>query len=125
MGNRTPELLKNIEARRGLPGEPRYCEISRILFSLKGERRSFISLGYPNAPHHFGGASPLWLFGTAKVVRGATNTRGSISRLHEKSGRRPSPLLCLAPHGVSHATSFTRESGGLLPRLFNLAPHHF
>jgi hypothetical protein len=41
----------------------------------------------------------------------------------KKSGRRPFPLFCLAPHGVSPATTLTRWSGGLLPRLFNLALH--
>ena len=60
------------------------------------------------------------------MVRGATNTRGfDFPLARRKSGRRPLPLLCLAPHGVSHATPFTQRSGGLLPRLFNLAPLHF
>jgi hypothetical protein len=51
---------------------------------------------------------------------GATITRGFLPACAEKTSGQLFPLLCLAPHGVFRATSLTRKSGGLLPRLFTL-----
>jgi hypothetical protein len=109
-----------------LPGEPRFSDVSRILFPLT--RAAVIYLArMPERPAPFwrrfatfgASAQPKWC--GVRLVPEVSNFR-----LRGKNrARRPCPLLCLAPHGVSHATSFTRRSGGLLPRLFNLAPHHF
>jgi len=52
---------------------------------------------------------------------GATITRGILSAFAGKTSGQLFPLLCLAPYGVFRATSLTRRSGGLLPRLFTLA----
>jgi hypothetical protein len=49
---------------------------------------------------------------------------GFFSHLREKRAGDPSPLLCLAPHGVFRAAPLTRTPGGLLPRLFTLTQHH-
>lgn len=109
-----------------MPGEPRFSDVSRILFPLT--RAAVIYLArMPERPAPFwrrfatfgASAQPKWC--GVRLVPEVSNFR-----LRGKNrARRPCPLLCLAPHGVSHATSFTRRSGGLLPRLFNLAPHHF
>jgi hypothetical protein len=50
----------------------------------------------------------------------ATITRGFLPAFARKRSEPLIPLLCLAPHGVFHATSLTRRSGGLLPHLFTL-----
>jgi hypothetical protein len=54
---------------------------------------------------------------------GATITRGFLPAFAGKTSGQLFPLLCLAPHGVFRATSLTRKSGGLLPRLFTLTQH--
>jgi hypothetical protein len=54
------------------------------------------------------------------VMPGATITRGLPPAFARKKSGQLIPLLCLAPHGVFHATSLTRSSGGLLPHLFTL-----
>jgi hypothetical protein len=50
----------------------------------------------------------------------ATITRGFLPAFARKRSEPLIPLLCLAPHGVFHATSLMRRSGGLLPHLFTL-----
>jgi hypothetical protein len=103
----------NGEARRGDAGRASFGDISRILFPLS--RVAIIYLArFPERP------APLWRrfrrFGAAKVVRGATNTQGLISRLRGKIGQatRSSVLSCTA-WGFSCNPAYAKVRWALTP----------
>ena len=103
----------NGEARRGDAGRASFGDISRILFPLS--RVAIIYLArFPERP------APLWRrfrrFASAKVVRGATNTQGLISRFRGKIGQatRSSVLSCTA-WGFSCNPAYAKARWALTP----------
>jgi hypothetical protein len=103
----------NGEARRGDAGRASFGDISRILFPLS--RVAIIYLArFSERP------APLWRrfrrFASAKVVRGATNTQGLISRFRGKIGQatRSSVLSCTA-WGFSCNPAYAQVRWALTP----------
>jgi hypothetical protein len=91
------------------PDGPRLSWYKPNSVSAFARWRSFVSLGFLSARRRDAGCDYY-----PRVP----------SRLPRKRAGNPSPLLCLAPHGVFRAILLTLRSGGLLPRLFTLTHHH-